>query len=124
MAEQQTVGQQESGEPVQQSSETRAPSSPSAARKTGEALIGLDRIQQLKVKVQAVLGTTPLSIAELAKLEKGDVIKLETKIGDAITILANGDEIAKAEIVVTQDNPPKFGLTLTEIMETSNLTND
>ena len=83
-----------------------------------EGVIGLSRIQQLKVKVQAVLGTTPLSIAELANLEKGDIIKLDTKIGDSISILANGDEIARAEIVVTQDTPPRFGLTLTEIIDT------
>ena len=32
-----------------------------------------------------------------------------------VDILANGAEIAKAEIVVTQDDPPKFGLTLVEV---------
>ncbi|MEM7290034.1 MAG: FliM/FliN family flagellar motor C-terminal domain-containing protein [Pseudomonadota bacterium] len=90
-----------------------------AAPRTGDSLLGLQRIQQLKVTVQAMLGTVPLSISELANLEKGDVIKLETKIGDPVLILANGDEIARAEIVVTQDQPPRFGLTLTEIIENS-----
>lgn len=87
--------------------------------RSGEGLIGLARLQKLKVKVQAVLGATPLSISELANLEKGDIIKLDTRIGDSISILANGEEIARAEIVVTQDEPPKFGLTLTEIIDTA-----
>ena len=87
------------------------------SEKSGDGLIGLGRIQQLKVKVQAVLGATPLSISELANLEKGDIIKLDTRVGDPISILANGDEIARAEIVVTQDQPPKFGLTLTEVIQ-------
>ena len=94
----------------------RPPASETSA-KPGAGLIGLQKIQQLKVRVQAVLGTAPLTISELANLERGDVIKLDTKIGDAITILANGDEIARAEIIVTEDDPPKFGLTLTEIVE-------
>ena len=106
------------GEPAQEVGEKPSSSGSSNAGKPGEGLLGFDRIQQLKVRVQAVLGATPLSISELASLEKGDVIKLDTKIGDPISILANGDEIARAEIVVTQDQPPKFGLTLTEIIDT------
>ncbi|MEM7069152.1 MAG: FliM/FliN family flagellar motor switch protein [Pseudomonadota bacterium] len=81
------------------------------------SVIALQKIQKLKVRVQAVLGTVPLTISELANLSKGDLIELETKLGEPIDILANGDLIARAEIVVTQDEPPKFGLTLTEIVE-------
>ena len=77
------------------------------------------RIQQLKVRVQAVLGTVPLSVSQLANLSKGDLIELDTKIGDPIEILANGDVIALAEIVVTPDEPPSFGLSLTKIVEAS-----
>lgn len=89
----------------------------SSEPRSGKGVIGLQKIQQLKVRVQAVLGTAPLTISELANLERGDLISLDTKIGDAISILANGDEIARAEIIVTQDDPPRFGLTLTEIVE-------
>ena len=81
------------------------------------SVVALQKIQQLKVKVQAVLGTVPLTISDLANLGRGDLIELETKLGEPIEILANGDLIAKAEIVVTQDDPPRFGLTLTEIVD-------
>ena len=91
--------------------------------KPGAGLIGLQKIQQLKVRVQAVLGTAPLTISDLANLERGDLIKLDTKIGDTISVLANGDEIARAEIIVTQDDPPKFGLTLTEIVDAEDALN-
>ena len=84
------------------------------------AVIGLQKIQKLKVRVQAMLGTAQLTISELANLERGDVINLETKIGDSISILANGDEIARADIIVTQDDPPRFALTLTEVVQADN----
>ena len=87
--------------------------------RTGDTVLDINKIQGLKVKIQAVLGTIPLTISELVNIEKGDLLQLETKIGDPISILANGDPIAKAEIVVTQDDPPRFALTVTEIIASS-----
>lgn len=83
----------------------------------GNAVISLKKIRQLKVSVQAVLGSVPLTVSQLSNLSEGDVIKLNTKIGDPIDVLANGELIGRAEIVVTQDSEPGFGLTLTEIVE-------
>ncbi|MEM9277739.1 MAG: FliM/FliN family flagellar motor switch protein [Pseudomonadota bacterium] len=85
----------------------------------GESVVSFSKIHKLKVNVQAVLGAVPLTVSQLSNLNKGDVIELGTKIGDPIAVLANGDLIARAEIVVTQDEPPGFGLTLTEIVETA-----
>ena len=83
---------------------------------SGQPVLGMNKIQNLRVKVQAVLGTVPLKISELANIEKGDLLELDTKIGDPISIMANGDLIAMAEIVVTPDDPPRFGLTITEVV--------
>ena len=83
---------------------------------SGQPVLAMSKIQNLKVKVQAVLGTVPLKISELANIEKGDLLELDTKIGDPISIYANGDLIAMAEIVVTPDEPPRFGLTITEVV--------
>ena len=83
---------------------------------SGQPVLAMSKIQNLRVKVQAVLGTVPLKISELANIEKGDLLELDTKIGDPISIYANGDLIAKAEIVVTPDEPPRFGLTITEVV--------
>jgi flagellar motor switch protein FliN/FliY len=90
-----------------------------ASQRTGAGIVGYQKIQQLKVKVQAMLGTVPLTVAELANLEQGDLVTLDTKIGDPIEILANGELIARAEIAVTDDPKPRFGLKLTEIVDSN-----
>ncbi len=94
----------------------QAAPTPSLKSGSGQPVLAMSKIQSLRVKVQAVLGTVPLKISELASIEKGDLLELDTNIGDPISIYANGDLIAKAEIVVTPDDPPRFGLTITEVV--------
>ena len=84
----------------------------------GANAMSIKKIQNIKVHVQAVLGGISLSVSELASLKQGEFIPLDTKIGDPIDILANGHLIAKGEIVVLEEDKPRFGITLTEIIDT------
>ena len=84
---------------------------------TGANVIGIQKIQNIKVRVQAVLGGISLSVSELANLKQGELLSLDTHVGDGIDILANGQLVARGEIVVVEGPKPRFGITLTEIVE-------
>lgn len=83
----------------------------------GASAMSINKIQKIKVRVQAMLGGISMTVAELANLKQGDLIALDTKIGEAIDIMANGQVIARGEIVVVDEATPKFGITLTEVVE-------
>lgn len=52
------------------------------------------------VQLEAVLGKTTLTIAELLDVRPGKVITLDVLAGDLVNLEANGTPIAKGEIVV------------------------
>lgn len=79
----------------------------------------IGKIQTIKVRVQAILGGTTMSVSQLANLKQGDLVPLDTNIGDEIDILANGVLIGRGEIVVIEDEIPTFGITLTGVVETN-----
>ena len=62
---------------------------------TGANVIGIQKIQNIKVRVQAVLGGISLSVSELANLKQGELLSLDTHVGDGIDILANGQLVAR-----------------------------
>jgi len=89
----------------------------------GDSAIAFKKIQGIKVRVQVMLGETRLSVSQLTNLKKGEFIQLDTKIGEPVNILANGSLIARGEIAVEDDDAPRFGITLTEIIDSSVLSN-
>lgn len=82
----------------------------------GGNVMSIKKIQAIKVNVQVMLGSVSLSISHLASLKKGELISLDTSIGDPIEILANGQLIARGQIVINEEENPKFGISLTEII--------
>ena len=80
--------------------------------------MSIKKIQGIKVNVQVVLGSVSLSVSQLAGLKKGELVSLDSSIGDPVDIFANGQLIARGEIVVTEDENPRFGVTLSEIVDT------
>ena len=76
----------------------------------------LNAIRNIKVAVQVILGGFSMSVAQLANLKPSELVSLDTKIGESLDILANGQLIARGEIVVIEEESPKFGITLTEII--------
>lgn len=76
----------------------------------------LNAIKNIKVAVQVILGGFSMSVAQLSNLKPSELVSLDTKIGESLDILANGQLIARGEIVVIEEESPKFGITLTEII--------
>ena len=52
----------------------------------------LEAVYDIPVKVSAVLGKTSMKVSQLMKLNKGAIIELDRKVGEAITMT----EIVKA----------------------------
>ena len=94
-----------------------APEPPANMTPQGGNVMSIKKIQGIKVKVQVVLGSISLSVSQLAGLKKGELVALDSSIGDPIDIYANGQLIARGEIVVIEDEDPKFGVTLSEIVD-------
>ena len=77
----------------------------------------LEAVYNIPVKVSAVLGKTNMKVSNLMKLNKGAIIELDRKVGEAIDIYVNNSLVARGEVVVVDD---KLGITMTEIVKASN----
>jgi len=69
-------------------------------------------LNEVPLKVSAVLGETKMTIEEVLKLTQGAVIELSKKVGEPIDIYVNDKIVAKGEIVIVGE---KIGITITEI---------
>ncbi|MBQ8661328.1 MAG: flagellar motor switch protein FliN [Alphaproteobacteria bacterium] len=76
----------------------------------------LEAVYNIPVKVSAVLGKTRMKVSQLMKLNKGAVIELDRKVGEAIDIYVNNNLVARGEVVVVDD---KLGITMTEIVKSA-----
>ena len=74
----------------------------------------LEAVFDVPVNISAVLGRTNMEVSKLLKLETGDVVELDRKVGEAIDIYVNNRLIARGEVVLVDD---KLGLTMTEIIK-------
>lgn len=69
-------------------------------------------LDKVEVEIEAVLGSKSVPLKELLNLTKGSIIDLDQHAGDLIEIRANGELIAKGEVVVVDD---RFGVRLIEL---------
>ena len=76
----------------------------------------LEAVYNIPVKVSAVLGKANMKVSQLMKLNKGAIIELDRKVGEAIDIYVNNSLVARGEVVVV-DN--KLGITMTEIIKSA-----
>ncbi|WP_185983605.1 flagellar motor switch protein FliN [Aureimonas mangrovi] len=76
----------------------------------------LDLIMDIPVTMQVVLGTAVMPVANLVKLGRGAVVKLDTNVGDPVDLMVNGRVVARGEVVVLENEDTRFGITLTEIV--------
>jgi flagellar motor switch protein FliN/FliY len=79
----------------------------------------LDAILAIPVTVQVVLGTTSMPVARLMKLGRGAIIQLDQKVGDPVSVLVNGRVVARGEVVVIDEDNSRFGVSLTEIVNSA-----
>jgi flagellar motor switch protein FliN/FliY len=76
----------------------------------------LNIIMDIPVTMQVVLGSAVMPVANLVKLGRGAVVKLDTSIGDPVDLIVNGRIVARGEVVVLENEESRFGITLTEIV--------
>ncbi len=73
----------------------------------------LERLYDLKVTVEVVLGGTKMALENILKLHPGSLVELNKLAGEPVDITVNGKVIAHAEVVVIEDN---FGVKILEII--------
>jgi flagellar motor switch protein FliN/FliY len=71
-------------------------------------------IYDVPVHVQAVLGRANIEVSSLLRLNRGSVIELDRKVGEAIDIYVNNRLVARGEVVVVDE---RLGVTMTEIIK-------
>lgn len=74
----------------------------------------LEAVYDVPVQVSAVLGKSTMQVNKLLKLDKGAVVQLDRKIGEAVDIFVNNRLVARGEVVVIDD---RLGITMTEIIK-------
>ncbi len=74
----------------------------------------LEAVFDVPVNITAVLGRTNMEVADLLKLDAGDVVELDRKVGEAIDIFVNNRLVARGEVVLVED---RLGVTMTEIIK-------
>ena len=74
----------------------------------------LEAVFDVPVNIAAVLGGTNMDVSDLLKLNEGDVVELDRKVGEAIDIFVNNRLVARGEVVLVED---RLGVTMTEIIK-------
>jgi len=73
----------------------------------------MEAVYDVPIKVQAVLGRARLPIGDLLKLQTGNVLELDRRVGEPVEIFVNNRLIARGEVVMIET---VLGVTLTEIV--------
>ena len=74
-------------------------------------------IMHIPVDVQIVLGSAEMPVSELMALQKGSTVALNRRIGEPVDVVVNGRKIACGEITVLDNDPSRFGIKLTQIID-------
>ena len=75
---------------------------------------GLEALQDVPVKVRAVLGRSRQTVGDLLRLRTGMVVELDRRVGEPVDIFVNNRLIARGEVVMIDSS---LGVTLTEIVQ-------
>jgi len=79
-------------------------------------------IMNIPVDVQIMLGSAEMPVSDLMALQKGSVVALDRRIGEPVDVTVNGRRIARGEITVMDNDPSRFGIRLTEIIQATKTT--
>ncbi|CAG4933261.1 MULTISPECIES: flagellar motor switch protein FliN [Acidithrix] len=70
-------------------------------------------IQNVEMEITVELGRAKMSVRELLSLTSGDVVELDRLATSPVDVLVNGTLVARAEVVVVED---EFGIRITEVV--------
>lgn len=77
-------------------------------------------ILRIPVRVDIVVGSLTMPVANLMRLARGAVLPLDRRIGDPVDVVVNGRIVARGEIVTREGEaaggPSGLGVCLTEIV--------
>jgi flagellar motor switch protein FliN len=73
-------------------------------------------INNLKVRLDAHVGTATITVAELSALKEGSVLPLDRAADEPLDILLDGQVVARGRLVAVDDS---FGISITEITTTA-----
>ena len=93
-----------------------APVTPQVDGANASGRPSLDTIMRIPVSVKIVLGSASMPVAALLKLGRGALIPLDRKIGEPVDVVVNDRVVARGEVVVMEDDPSRFGISLTEVV--------
>ena len=91
-----------------------APAQPAEDKAARPEAGSLQALYDIPVNITVVLGRTNIEVSQLLALDKGDVVELDRKVGEAIDILVNNRLVARGEVVMVDD---QLGITMTEIIK-------
>jgi flagellar motor switch protein FliN/FliY len=112
-------------DPMSELDDADAPASPfgGASASPREPAANYETILKIPVTVQVVLGSTSMPVAALMKLGRGAVISLDQRVGEPVNVVVNGRIVARGEVVVVDEDSSRFGVSLTEIVNSSSADN-
>lgn len=70
----------------------------------GDALAGLDLLDDVELRVTVELGRTEMYIEDVLRLGAGSVVELDKLAGDPVDVYVNGRLVARGEVLVLNDN--------------------
>ncbi len=114
LAQQQPSGEEEKAEEPEEAKVEEKPQEQTSQKKITERDVAkiLDRLMEIPLKVEVVVGETVIQIRELINLGPGSVLELDRETTEPVDIKVNGKLIAKGELVVVGE---RFGVRITEI---------
>lgn len=73
----------------------------------------MEAVNRVSVEITVVLGRSVMPVRQLLKMGRGAVIDLDAKHEDECWIYANGELVARGEIMIVGD---KVGVSITRMM--------
>lgn len=90
-----------------------AAAEPATAPSLPDALLGIH------LSVQVVIGSVRLPLSRIASLGPGSVIALDQRLGEPVTLVVNGKEVAKGELFVSDAEEGRLGVKITSVTGTA-----
>lgn len=75
-------------------------------------------VRKIQVEISVVIGRSEMPIRQLLKMGRGAVIDLDAKHEDKCWVYANGELIARGEIMIVGD---RVGVSITEMVSANSL---
>jgi flagellar motor switch protein FliN len=80
-----------------------------------DAVMPQGSLLKIPVNVQVILGTTRMLLSQVMLLEPGSVVVLDKELSEPVSLLVNGNEVARGLIVVVNEKTGQLGISLTDI---------